>query len=363
MLGLEHAGSGRYIQNLVRELNKIDRQNEYVLFVRRNTPLDGISSNNVKFIISEAHHYSLKEQVLLPYLIHRQKIDLMHFPQFNVPILYFGNYVVTIHDLIKNYSRGTATTTRNPLFYWLKYLGYLLVFWFAVKKAKKIIVPSKTVALQLEKAYKINPKKVKVTYEGIENKLLESNKINEEKITQKYSLDEPFLLYVGSVYPHKNIDNLIKAVKKTRIRLLVVCARSVFWERLKKQIKNLKAEKLVELLGFVPDEDLAVLYKKARAFVFPSLAEGFGLPGLEAMAAGLPVLASNIPVFKEVYQDGALYFNPQDPEDMATKIKQLLRDRQLEIKLKNKGLEISQKYSWEKMAKETLNLYLNFDKV
>lgn len=379
MYGLEHAGIGRYVQNLVEELLKMDHQNEYVLFVRKDF-IGKIYSNiqspisNIKFIIAEARHYSLKEQFLMPYLIGREKVDLMHFPHFNVPVFYLGKYVVTIHDLIKHESRGPQTTTKTPFFYLLKYLGYQIVFWLAVKRAVKIFVPSKTVALQLEKVYGIDKNKVKVTYEGVDNQLNLKSQISNfknEVILEKYNVKKPFLLYVGSVYPHKNIPNLIKAVIilnnslnnslisniQYPVSLVVSCARSVFWERLKKQVKDLNAGKYIQPVGFVPDDDLTVLYKEATAFVFPSLSEGFGLPGLEAMAIGLPVLASNIPVFKEVYGEAALYFNPKDPQDIALIIRKLVKDKNLQLSLKEKGLENVLKYSWEKMAKETLDGY------
>lgn len=392
MIGLENAGIGRYVQNLGNELSKIDKNNDYVLFVRKNF-LTKIGSNsqpprlrqgfsgqaisNIKYVAAEARHYSLKEQILMPYLIWKEKIDLMHFPHFNVPVLYFGDYVLTIHDLIKHFSRGRSTTTKNYLFYWLKYLGYLIVFRLAVKKAKKILVPSKAVAVQLRKAYGISESKVVVTYEGADKKFQISNcslggfssksKLQITNVLKKYHINKPFLLYVGSVYPHKNIPNLIRAVtvlNKSQIpniqypvSLVIVCARNIFWERLQKEVKNQKAENLVKMVGFVPDEELKLLYREAEVFVFPSLTEGFGLPGLEAMAAGVPVLASDIPVFREIYQEAASYFNPIDSQEMAEKIRELLVDKEKQNTLRKEGFKISGKYSWKKMAEQTLKIY------
>lgn len=379
LYGPKDTGIGRYVENLVVNLLKVDKNNSYVLFVRKNSPLlnlkftskrDSLKGeiSNLKLVMAEARHYSLKEQFLMPYLIWREKVNLMHFPHFNVPVFFFGRYLVTIHDLVKHTSRGTSTTTRNSLFYWLKYFGYKIVFWLAVKKARKILVPSKTIALQLRKAYGVSEDKLVVTYEGVDNKLkVKSEKLNVEEVLGKYKIKKPFLLYVGSVYPHKNIPNLIKAVKilnqstindqQLAINLVIVCARSVFWERLKKELENLKAQNFVKLIGFLPDEELAVLYKKAEAFIFPSESEGFGLPGLEAIAAGLPVLASDIPVFKEIYQEAALYFDPTNHKDIAEKIKKFLSDKNLEEELKTKGSELAKDYSWLKMVKETLNEY------
>lgn len=370
MYGLEYAGIGRYVKNLVNGLLAIDKTDYFILFVRRNNSLLKLKSQktNVKIVTAEARHYSLKEQFLIPYLIWKEKIDLMHFPHFNVPVFYFGKYVVTIHDLIKHTSRGLATTTKNPLFYWLKYFGYRFVFWMAVRKAKKILVPSKTVALQLTKAYGLSESKVIVTYEGVENKFstYKFQFSKSQEILDKYKIKKPFLIYVGSVYPHKNIPNLLKAIETLittyplQITLVIVCSRSVFWEKLKKKVESLKAEKIVRMVGFVPDEELAILYNQAEAFIFPSFSEGFGLPGLEAMACGLPVLASDIPVFREVYQDAALYFNPKDPQEIAKKIKIFLSDEDLQKKLITKGFEVARNYSWKKMVTKTLEVYKLF---
>jgi len=383
MYGLQHAGIGRYVQNLIENLALMDRENQYTLFVRDDKSVKSQISNlksqnknlNLKTVIADFRHYSLKEQILFPSLIKKERLDLIHFPHFNVPFLYFGKYVVTIHDLIKHKSRGSGTTTREPWFYWLKYLGYRLVFLSAVKRAKKIFVPSKTVALQLDELYKVGGKTL-VTYEGVDGKLrvkshisekfLGAGKLKVNEVLEKYKIKSPFLLYVGSVYPHKNVNNLIKAIKIINglrianyevVSLVIVCARSIFWGRLKGEIRKLKAEKFVNLTEFVPDEELVVLFKEATAFVFPSLSEGFGLPGLEAMASGLPVLVSDIPVFREVYGEAAMYFNPKDSRDIAMKIEKLIRDKNLQVSLTENGLKNVLKYSWEKMAKETLNGY------
>jgi glycosyltransferase involved in cell wall biosynthesis len=199
-----------------------------------------------------------------------------------------------------------------------------------------------------------------VTYEGVDESI-KSKK--DSHILERYHIKKPFLLYVGNVYPHKNIEKLIGAVKRLAedyrfpVSLVVVCARSVFWERLKKKVGQLGAEKYVNLAGFVPDEELAEIYRQAKVYVFPTLSEGFGLPGLEAMAQGLPVAASDIPVLREIYKDSVLYFDPHDSKDMAEKIKKLLTDKKLQEKLKKQGLALIKNYSWGKMAQETLLVY------
>jgi len=175
----------------------------------------------------------------------------------------------------------------------------------------------------------------------------------------KYKIKKPFVIYTGSLYPHKNVQTLVKAVKKINLRLIVVCARNVFWRRFKKKVRMLKAEKLVTLTGFVPDKDLVALYQQAEAFVFPSLLEGFGLPGLEAMAVGLPVLAANASCLPEVYGQAAVYFDPLDVEEMARKIKKVVGNQKLKSKMVKLGYQQVKKYSWQKMAEQTAEVYEN----
>lgn len=176
--------------------------------------------------------------------------------------------------------------------------------------------------------------------------------------------NNPYFVYVGNAYPHKNLERLVQAVVllnkevKEKVILAIASSRSVFTRKLEKNIKKLKASDDVKLLGFVPDEDLKILYKNSLAFVFPSLSEGFGLPGLEAMAAGTLVLASEIPVFKEVYKENAIYFNPLDFSSIETVMKDVLcMSAEKRNKLIIKGRNFAKRYSWSKMAQETLNIY------
>lgn len=162
------------------------------------------------------------------------------------------------------------------------------------------------------------------------------------------NLPKNYALYIGNAYPHKNLEFLIKAWEEIDMPLVLAGGRSVFYDRLEKRIKNPK----IFLIGHV--DDLQVLYKNAKVFVFPTLMEGFGLPPLEAMKAGLPVVASDIPVLREVLGDAAVYFNPHDSEDLKNKLAFATTYRSTLIK---KGYSQVKKYSWERMARETLKVY------
>lgn len=175
-----------------------------------------------------------------------------------------------------------------------------------------------------------------------------------------------YFVYAGNAYPHKNLGRLIEAMvllnksQDEPVILKMASSRNVFTKRLEKEIGKLGAERYIELLGFVPDEKLTELYKNSVAFVFPSLSEGFGLPGIEAMEAGTLVLCSDIPVFKEIYKDAAIYFNPYDFSSIEKAMQNALalggEDRKSKIAHAQKFVK---KYSWEKMAKETLKVYEN----
>ncbi|MCX6724582.1 MAG: glycosyltransferase family 1 protein [Candidatus Shapirobacteria bacterium] len=361
MYGLEHAGIGRYLVNLINQIEKEDKENKYFILLREKYFHElNFKNNNFKKILADYPHYSFQEQILLPIQLIKLKPDLVHFPHFNVPLFYFGKYVVTIHDLIKHESRGMATTTRFSLFYWLKYMVYLSVVWLAVKRAVKIITPSKFWQEELVKRYNLPKNKIVVTYEGVDEKLLQSKtSLDSKNVLAKYKIKTPFVVCTGSLYPHKNVERLVMAVKKINqdLKLVIVCARNIFYDRFLEKIKKLQAEKFVNLVGFVPDEDLAALYNQAEAFVFPSFWEGFGLPGLEAMALGLPVISSNSSCLPEVYGEAALYFNPSIVEEIAEKIKMVIGDTKIRATLIKKGFEQVKKYSWEKMARETLLVY------
>ncbi len=173
-----------------------------------------------------------------------------------------------------------------------------------------------------------------------------------------------YFFYTGNAYPHKNLERLVEAVvdlNKTlnqEVHLKIASSRDVFVKRLEKSIKKLEAGKYVELLGFVPDERLRSLYKNSVAFVFPSLSEGFGLPGIEAMEATTLVLASDIPVFKEVYEDNAIYFNPLDFTSIEKTMRNVFEmDENTRKKRILKAQKFVKRYSWAKMARETLKIY------
>ncbi|MCJ7804276.1 glycosyltransferase family 4 protein [Patescibacteria group bacterium] len=364
LYGLENAGIGRYLINLINQIEKIDKRNHYFLLLRKKYFEElNFKNKNWQKVLSDYPHYSFQEQLLLPLQLLKLKPDLVHFSHFNVPLFWWGKYVVTIHDLIKHESRGMKTTTHLSSVYWLKYVVYLFVVWLTVKKAAKIITPSKFWQEELAKRYALPKDKIIVTYEGVDESLKPQDKNSENKnILAKYKIKKPFVVYTGSLYPHKNVERLAEAVGRLNqnLKLVIICVRNVFYERFLVKIKKMGLSKSVNLVGFVPDEEIAAIYQQAEVFVFPSLWEGFGLPGLEAMGLGLPVLAAKASCLPEIYGEAALYFNPHKTDDLVKKIKRVREDKKLREELVRKGLEQVKKYSWEKTAKETLLVYNSF---
>lgn len=364
LYGLENAGLGRYLVNLIGELANIDKKNSYVLLLRKKYFKELSVPENWEKVLADFRHYSFIEQTKLPRIISKHKPSITHFPHFNVPLSFKGKYIVTIHDILMHKQKGKQATTLPAPLYYLKRIGYHRVFKKAVNGSEDIIVPSKFVKKELMDYYDLDEKKITVTYEGADTGIVAKGK--KEDILKKYNLTSPYFIYAGNAYPHKNLKRVVEAIvllnKEVDEKAIFVMtsARNVFTEKLKEVIKKAKAEKYVKLLGFVPDHDLGTLFKHSTAFIFPSLSEGFGLPGMEAIQAGTLVLASDISVFKEVYKDSVSYFNPLDFSSMTKAMKDTMaipeKEREKRI---SRNQSFIKRYSWATMAKQTLKVYEN----
>ena len=361
MYGLENTGIGKYVMELLANIIDVDSSNHYFIILRDKYYKELSFPDNFKKIKGDFRQYSFSEQLLIPKIIREVKPDLVHFPHFNVPVLFKGNYVVTIHDLLMHKQKGFEATTLNPFVYLIKRLAYRFVFDAGVRRAKIIIVPSKTVKKELLGYYQIPEEKVIVTYEGVSE--LAGN-ISISEVVEKYKVENPYFIYTGNAYPHKNLKRLIEAVvslnkgREEKVSLVIISARTFFVKKLAKLVEKLDAKPYVKLLGFLPDSEVKALYKGSVGFIFPTLSEGFGIPGLEAMQTGTLVLCSQIPVLEEVYKDRAIYFNPFDFTSITTAMEQVLdistEEREARVAA---SLDFVKRYSWLKMAQETLIIY------
>jgi glycosyltransferase involved in cell wall biosynthesis len=276
-----------------------------------------------------------------------------------LPILYRKPFVVTIHDLIIHHlPTGKASTLPLPI-YQVKKLGYEQILQYAVKRGKKIMVPLEVVKKDLVKAFHVPEQKIAVTPEGFDPHLRATDTKTEIRLPFK-----KYFLYVGNAYPHKNLDLLLKAFQDFRtqnpgqdIGLILAGKESYFYKKMRERIKKENIQS-VHVLNDVPDSTLAYLYKHALCLLSPSLMEGFGLTALEALALSCLPVVSDIPAFREVCSDAAMYFNPTSPKSMREKMELVSsmtpKDRDAIIK---KGRERITQFSWEKMAKETLTVY------
>lgn len=347
------SGIGRYIRNLVGELQRLDTENDYFILHLEKDYDNLVYQGNFHGVLANFRWYGFSEQLTLPKLLKSLNPDLVHFPHFNVPIFYRGKYVVTIHDLIHQHFQMKRATTHDPLTYKIKKFGYKKVFSSAVCHAEKIITPSEFIKKQLLQEWCVNSHQIVVTPEGVEANFLELLKYPEVQEIKK-----PYLFYVGNAHPHKNIPALIKAFEIVKnmypdLSLVLSGPSHHFWEQIKKE----SHPRGVIFTGFVSEKELATLYKNALAFIMPSLEEGFGIPLLEAMAAGCPVVTSNVASLPEVGGDACLYFDPKRESDMVEKMIQVVGDEKLRKDLIKKGQERYKQFSWERLAKQTLEVY------
>ncbi len=371
--GPSGTGLGKYIEKLILNLENIDNQNEYFIFLRREN-FNLFKPTNPYFhkVLADSRWYSFSEQIFFPYVLVKQKLNLMHFGHFNVPVLFalfspliFCPYVITIHDLIKHEFGTAISTTRSPVIHKIKHMIYRFVFAIAVNRAQKVLVPSCWVKKILINKFKLPTERIRVTYEaGGEEFKKQINPTIISQTLKKYKLAKPFLIYVGNVYSYKNLGKLFAALKILKnqpewkeLKLVIGCARNIFLEKLLSQMKQEKLEEDVCVPGFIATEDLICLYQSAEAYVFPSLSEGFGIPPLDAMTSGLPVVSSNASCLPEIYGDAAHYFDPFDEKDLAQKIEDVLISKKLRQELIEKGFQRAKMFSWKKMAQETLSVY------
>lgn len=351
-------GIGRYVERLVTHLATIDQRNEYVLFLRRRG-YDWWQPPNKRWrkILADHHWYGFAEQRLMPGIFRRQHLDLLHVPHFNVPLLTRQPFVVTVHDLILDEFPTERATTLEPLLFALKFRAYQTVVRHAIRNSRAIITVSKHSRDRLVERFGVPASKVTVTYESVDPL---PEPVPFESLAER-GIRRPYLLHVGNTYPHKNLERLVTAFQLLRRRsietqLVLVGKEDYFSRRLKLDLERQGITGVV-FFGFASDQELAALYQHAQAYIFPSLSEGFGLPGLEAMQAGVPVFAARASCLPEVFSSAASYFDPFQSQDIAASMERALHDTLLRQQLIAAGHARLRDFSWRTMAEQTLSLY------
>ncbi|MDD5039740.1 MAG: glycosyltransferase family 1 protein [Patescibacteria group bacterium] len=354
-------GLGRYTQKLIEHLERIDHENDYFILVRRENWADYQPTNpRFKKVLADFRWYTITEQILLPLKLWTLRLDLVHFTHFNVPLLYWGKFIVTVHDLILTKYPTQRATMLGPLQYALKHFGYRIVIRSAIRRSRRIIAVSKYTKQEVVRYFNVDPLKISVTYEAVDQAQKPSP--DSPEALRRYSIQKPYILYVGNVYPHKNVEGLLQAYKKVamampHVRLVIVGKEDYFFKRAKETSQTLGIRDGVIFTGFVTDTDLPEVYRGASLYAFPSFCEGFGLPALEACSYGIPVVASNSSSLPEILGDAALFFNPHSIDEIAHACMQVLKDPQLAETLRARGFARVARFHWSDMARTTLDLY------
>ncbi len=348
-------GLGRYVEQLVKELQSIDHKNRFVLFLKPENFKDcEILNKNFEKRKVDIHWYTLKEQISFSKIIEKEKLDLIHFPHWNVPLNLKTPFVVTIHDLILlEQPLSAKATTKNFFVYRIKYAAYKFVLRNALRKSQKIVAISSFTKTSILKWFpSINKEKVQVVFDGITD--LAKTSLPPK---QKDEIGDSFILSVGNAYPHKNLERLLKAFrelskKHKKTKLVLAGKETIFYKRL---LKN-KPDNVI-FIDSPEDQELKWLYENASLYAFPSLIEGFGLPALEAMASKLPVIASNNSSLPEILESAAEYFDPKSEKGIQRAMEKVLENKPLQKQLTESGLKQAAKYSWTKMAKDIKHIY------
>ncbi len=367
--GEQSKGLGRYTQKLIEYLAEHDHVNEYVIFLQPDSQQDwNITNPNFTVVETPYRWYTFREQLFMPWKIFRAKVDFMHFPHFNVPLLYRGSFIATIHDLIIIHFPTERATTLGPLLYKVKHLAGSLVMRHAVKHSRHIITVSEFSKQDIAKYYSIDPSKITVTYEAAELPQPATATDRSTDIVKHYGIKKPFILYVGNAYPHKNLNILLQVMKQMHdekdasFQLVLVGREDHFYARLKQAAWAMNIDDSVIFTGFVPDAELATLYKEALLYIFPSRYEGFGLPPLEAMQHGTPVLAARTSCLPEILGEAATYFDPEDVSGIIKAVQQVLRQPETRSQMIDRGLAQAAKYSWKRMMEQTIEVYTSYGK-
>ncbi|MFA6098170.1 MAG: glycosyltransferase family 1 protein [Patescibacteria group bacterium] len=362
----ERAGVGHYTYYLVKNIIKHDKKNQYVLFFDwRFREMKEFERPNVKvknFPFSQYNKFlpfAYSHMLISAYLI-KEGLDVFHSPISSLPLMYPKKSIITVHDL---------AIYKNPSWFPSQIFSTKLLVPQSLRKADRIIAVSESTRRDLKEIFNVSAKRVKVIYEGtmvskipVKNKALDSLK--------KFKLPANYILFIGTLESRKNVNGLLGAYKQLieksqdfqKYPLIIAGGQGYKYEEVFDKIKELKLYKLVKYIGYVTHNQKMDLLKKAVCFVFPSRYEGFGLPVLEAMALGTPVITSNVSSLPEVAGKAALLVNPEKELEIANALKKLLASKKLRDDLRQKGFRQVKLFTWEKCARETIAVYESLKK-
>jgi glycosyltransferase involved in cell wall biosynthesis len=352
---LESSGIGTYLRNLLENLAAIENEYAFKVICRGRQLLQGLPPDRFQFVLAKSPIYSLSEQWEIARLA--RNAPVLHSPHYNAPLLYRGNLVVTIHDLT-HVTDPTFKRTLAARFYARP------MFKLVARRADRIIANSEFTKQQIVEHLGISPSKVIVAYLGVNDHFCpHDRKQAVPRVSTLLGLKQPYILFVGNLKPHKNVKTLIRAFAQISVHGdldhgLVILGDDRKWKSgLVRECEKLGIPDRVSFVPQVSYEDLPWVYGAAEMLVMPSFIEGFGLPVLEAMACGAPVVCSRVASLPEVAGDAAEYFDPSSVDDLAAAMERVLRSSQLQETMRLKGLERARLFSWEECARRHCCLY------
>ncbi len=366
-------GVGTYIRNLTRALAAIDRENQYLLVAlpADTTEFAGFPQN-FRVVTYNRPDSQVRDNLRFPLFVRRLGADLYHLPLYQVPLFMPKPYVVTVHDL---------SAFRYPSERGWRHQLRLLQARRGIRRAARVIAVSAATRRDVESILGVPPERIDQIYNAPDIRFTGPLKAADardagpdapekyrRRIIERYQIHYPYILYVGNIRPQKNVPRLIEAFAVLRgrlapdsqyadLRLIIIGDDVSRHPAVRLAVMKSRVEKSVRFLGFVPIDTLRVLYEQAAVFAFPSLYEGFGLPPLEAMAAGTPVVASNVSSLPEVVGDAAVVVNPDNVFDIARGLQDALLDEHLRSVLIEKGRQQVTRFSWERTARDVLRTY------
>jgi glycosyltransferase involved in cell wall biosynthesis len=355
---LHDFGIGTYIRNLLRHLARIDHDTEYVLLCgEADLGVAAQLGPNFRAVLEPSPNYSIREQIHVPWVLRRERPDLYHAPHYVLPAAINCNSVVTIHDCIHLMFPQYLPNR-------MAYAYARAQMWTAAHRSDCILTVSDASKRDILHLFNIPPEKIVVVYNAIDAHFSVTPQPDAvARVRERYQLDHRFVLYVGNIKPHKNLVRLIEAFSELRageledVKLLIIGDEISKLPALRHAVHRHKLHKHVRFLGYVPDDQLAVLYRLAAVFIFPSLYEGFGLPPLEAMASGTPVVVSNVSSLPEVVGDAAVLVDPHDIDSMVDGLRSVLTNPARAEDMRRKGLARAREFSWERSVARTLEVY------
>lgn len=344
--------TGRYIDKLIEYLHKLKPQHEIIILTKphRLEYMQGIAPafKTIETLFAE---FSFGEQLGLKKQIESLRPDLVHFGMVQQPVRYRGRVVTTMHDLT---TIRFNNSSKNAIVFTVKQQVYKWVNKRAARKSRLIFTPTQYVKDDVASYSGVDPHKIIVTLES-------ADKITEPATAVKALEGKKFIMYVGRPTPHKNLGRLIEAMPAMQrvipdLHLVLAGKKDALYEAHERRAKELGVQNIV-FPGFVTEGELRWMYENTACYVMPSLSEGFGLPGVEAMVNGAPVASSNYTCLPEVYGDGAAYFDPASTEAIGETVLSVVQNAELARDLKQRGAQQASTYSWQRMAQQTLEAY------